>query len=292
MLHLIVLILKITGTLVFAVLGLLLLGILIIISVPIRYQLKGSLLDTLRGSAKVTWLLHILSVKAVYDQKFVFTVRFFGYRLFKPKRRRVEAEEEFEPLTAQELTNTTDCKEAAKEPKPAKQRTYVKREYRPPEKKSKQYHNKKNGLDVGRWYTRLLTKWKQIVNRICDRLQALKRSKDTVMDWIHDEANQRMVKLILKQVKKLLRHILPQKLRGRIKFGFDDPYLTGQVLSFLSLIHPFYYRQLQLEPVFDQVVLEGEFYLKGRIRLGTLLFCVVRVYLNKNFRVMLKKLLR
>ena len=52
-----------------------------------------------------------------------------------------------------------------------------------------------------------------------------------------DEANQRTFRLLKRQVWALCRHVLPGKAAGRVRFGFEDPYITGQVLTYIS---PFY----------------------------------------------------
>ena len=68
------------------------------------------------------------------------------------------------------------------------------------------------------------------------------------MFW-HDEQNQKAFRLVWKRTKKLVRYILPRKLRGRIHFGFDDPYDTGQVLAAVSPFYGMYARTLTLERI-------------------------------------------
>ena len=41
--------------------------------------------------------------------------------------------------------------------------------------------------------------------------------------------------------------------------------------------------------MFEEPVMEGELKLKGRLRMGTILWCGFRVFLNKNFRLLLKQ---
>ena len=82
------------------------------------------------------------------------------------------------------------------------------------------------------------------------------------MFW-HDEQNQKAFRLVWKRTKKLVRYILPRKLRGRIHFGFDDPYDTGQVLAAVSPFYGMYARTLTLEPDFTGTALGGELHLKA-----------------------------
>ena len=109
-----------------------------------------------------------------------------------------------------------------------------------------------------------------------------------VRAFLADAENQNTLKLLLGQVFKLIKHILPREIRGRVRFGFEDPYTTGQVLTYISPFYGLYANTVEIEPVFDEKVMEGELHLKGHIRLGALLWIVVRVFLNKNFRKLLK----
>ena len=70
--------------------------------------------------------------------------------------------------------------------------------------------------------------------------------------------------------------------KGRIRFGLDDPYYTGQILEGASLVYPFIYKSLDLEPVFDEKCLEAEGNFKGRVRVSYLLWLFWGVYRHKH----------
>lgn len=124
---------------------------------------------------------------------------------------------------------------------------------------------------------------------ICDKLKAGKKSYEKGRAFLENEENQKTIKLLFKQVKKLLRQLLPRKIGGRVRFGFDDPYYTGQVLTAVSPFYALYAKTLTLEPVFEEKVLEGELHIKGHIRVASLLWIGLRVLLNKNFRRLLRR---
>ena len=77
--------------------------------------------------------------------------------------------------------------------------------------------------------------------------------------------------------------------QGTVHFGFDDPYTSGQVLTWISPFYGLYGRHVQVIPDFLEPCLEGELKLKGRIRLGTLLFLVFRMLQNKQIRLWVRK---
>ena len=94
MLPIILFILKLLGILVLILLGLVLGVLLLILFVPVRYRIEGSYYERLKGKVRVTWLLHIVSVTAAYEDEFSILIRLFGFRLFKPvEESREDAEE-------------------------------------------------------------------------------------------------------------------------------------------------------------------------------------------------------
>ena len=137
----------------------------------------------------------------------------------------------------------------------------------------------------------MTTKISCTYQQICGKVDAGQKKLESVRTFLADHENQMTLRLLWKQLKKLLRHILPRKLSGRVRFGFDDPATTGQILTYVSPFYGLYAKTLKLEPVFDEKVTEGELHVKGHIRVATLLWIVIRVFLNKNFRLLLKKVM-
>ncbi|EXG86668.1 Protein of unknown function (DUF2953) [Clostridium sp. ASBs410] len=303
MLHIILFILKILGLLVLIVLGLVLAVALLILLVPVRYQAEGSYDGKVRGKARFTWLLHILSVSAQYEEDLIVRVRILGFRIGKPKKMdselkeaediMVQAMEIMEPEPIREALEVKDeihdrVKEEPKNLPPPKEEL---RSPTPPKEEPK----KKKGFRVMGVFEKLkkkvlraFTKLKFFFLRICDTLRTIKDKKDEIYAWISNKENQKTGKLLFRQVKRLVRHILPRRGRGNITFGFDDPYLTGQVLTYASVIYPLCHKHLNLYPVFDQTVFTVEGTFRGRIRMGTVLLIGSRMLLDRNFRRLLK----
>ena len=124
------------------------------------------------------------------------------------------------------------------------------------------------------------------------RSETIKEKKEEIQAWISNENNRKTIRLLLRQLKKLILHLHPKKGKGEVVFGFDDPYTTGQVLTAVSAVYPFCHKQLDIYPVFDRQVYTAEGHFKGRIRAGTLLLIAGRMLLDKNFRGLLRKWLR
>ncbi len=120
----------------------------------------------------------------------------------------------------------------------------------------------------------------------------LAEKKEKLTAFMQDEENQKLLHLLWRQAGGVFRHIRPRKLRLYLRFGFEDPYWTGKVLGYASMFYAYYHKNVELVPEFEQEVLEGNLYAKGRVRAGTLMAKGARLLLDKGFRNMLKKVLR
>lgn len=120
----------------------------------------------------------------------------------------------------------------------------------------------------------------------------LKGYKEKAVLFWNDERNQKTIKIIIGQIKGIIRHILPRKIRGRAVFGFDDPAATGKALQAFSVAYAWYGDSLEIIPVFDRSVLEMEVSLRGRVQAGVIAARCLRVLLNKNFRRLAWSLLK
>lgn len=334
MLGLLLLILKILGIILAALLGLILILALAILLVPVRYRGRGSYYHKPEGWIRITWLLHLICVQISYPEKPELVIRIFGFRAFKEKGDEAgEADEDWaespvlsaqevpeeladpkleEEVKAQEQPETEEQPETAKRLEPAGLPEQPETGEQPepaelpeqPESAGPQ-ERPSGGPDSTRkprkkknLFLRLTDRLRERIRRLqlsigilSNRIRILWLQKEQLMAFIHDEKNKKTFRLVKKQLKLLIRHVRPGKLKGSLTFGLEDPYLMGQILSGAALFYPLYHKSLKLTPVFEQQMIEGELFLKGRVRPGTLLFIGLRLLIHKNFRVLLKRFL-
>ena len=138
------------------------------------------------------------------------------------------------------------------------------------------------------WLRELPGKFQKLADGISKKKISLEKTWNSILAFWHDEQNQKAFRLIWKRTKKLVRYVLPRKLQGRIHFGFDDPYDTGQVLTAVSPFYGLYARTLTLEPDFTGTALDGELHFKGRIAIWYPLWTAARLFISKDFRRLLK----
>lgn len=296
------LVLKIIGLILLGILGLILALLLIVLLVPVRYRAEGTYQEELKGKASVSWLLHMLSCSVVYDGELDLAVRVFGLRIGKKDDKgaaeAAEAEEaEADDEVRETIIEPDDTAPAQTESEAGVAPEVVEPPPASPEEQQKNLEEeilqelkaeREEEVRTERSHKKKRKKKKFSFQKICDKLKDIGQQKDKAAEFLKDEKNQKTFHLLIRQLKALLKHILPRKLRGRARFGFDDPYTTGQVLMYISPFYGLYGKRFQIIPVFEEPVLEGEAWLKGRIRVGTVLILAIRVLLDQNFRTILK----
>lgn len=143
---------------------------------------------------------------------------------------------------------------------------------------------------IREWIRRFIVRLTAFFRNIKASAASVQKRYRSFRSIITDEKNRKTFRLVKKQSGALIRHILPRRLKGWIRFGFEDPYYTGKVLTIISPFYGLYGKNISIEPVFDEKVLTGEFCFSGRIRLSKLLWCIFRVVMDKNFRIIYRKL--
>lgn len=310
-------ILKWLGILLLVILGLVLAVLLAVLFVPIRYEAEGSFKGEPAAKGRVSWLWRLFSCQVVYDGEAEVSLRIFGVKTGRKKEAADGAEEAEIPepvVTARE--KHPEKEEPAGGNKPAEEapvsgsqpgeecpapempetceRTSAEKlesdaAKAAPEQLGAETETGKKRQKKKRIRQNPFQKIKVTFQRICGKLKTAEEKWQKLRDFLEKEENKNTFRLLKRQVIRLFRHILPGKVSGKVRFGFEDPYTTGRILTYISPFYGWYGRKIQVIPVFDEQVLEGEISLKGRIRIATLLFIGFQVWRDKNFRTLLKR---
>lgn len=293
------LILKIIGITLLSIIGLVLLVILLVLFVPIRYRADASYHEKCILNGKVTWLLHLVSLKAAYDDDgFTKHFRILGFDLLnrkkkerskkqkKPKKSRKPKEEkpldrlpeesEFtlegfddeqpetdtdkDPFTEQAQSDTEDAGFFAK---------------------LKEYVQK---------IADLINNFQDKVSAFLNKIKSMKGQFDRYYALIDNYRNREILSAALYQVMKALRAIRPRKWTANARFGFDDPATTGRILVILSILYPWTGKHLHVEPLYDEQLVEGDALVKGHVFLITLLIVGWKLYFNKDLKRLIRSL--
>ena len=264
MLHILLLILKIIGVIILAVLGIAVLLVGVVLFVPVRYSFEAETpggLDKLKLIGRATWMLSFATAHISYsDKKLDWKVRILWKRFQEEEKRKLQSESKKE--TARENADKeTVAGHETQQQSEAKNKT-----------KKKAKKKKQNIFDRIR-YT---------ISNICDKIKKILETKDKIVEFISDEVHQAAFGRVTKEFIYLIRYLRPRKLKGYIHFGFAEPYDTGRMLAFLSVLYPFYGEKMQIEPEFEREVLEGHITMRGKAHVFPFIITVCRLFLDKN----------
>lgn len=283
MLNIILCLLKIIGILILVILGLIVTILLLVLLVPVRYRIWVSYHDKPKGSVQVGWLFRLISLFVTYEETLEYTVKLLGFTILSSEKTK-EAEqpvltETQEPSEQPVLTKTqmpSEKSAVSETPDISHKKATPKSEKRTEEKGTQP----KPSLEE-----RIRSKAASVTEKVV----SLKQKADSIRRFVKDPANQATFKRIIAQVRSILKHLIPTSLKAEAVLGFDDPAVTGQVLSVCSILYLWYGESIQITPVFDESIIEGDAQVRGRIRLGTLLARMVWILLDKNFRILVKR---
>ena len=144
---------------------------------------------------------------------------------------------------------------------------------------------------------RIIHNFLGIPKRILKKIQSLAltiRNFCDKINWWKEFLDHPRIKEALsflwKNAKKLIYHVLPTRITGKITFGNEDPAVTGMVLAVLGMTIPFHKNKIEAAPLFDnENVLEGEIMLKGRIYGIVVLTTAAKLYFNKNIKYVIHR---
>jgi hypothetical protein len=138
---------------------------------------------------------------------------------------------------------------------------------------------------------KIRTFFSELKNKIISWFQTavnIKHKIGLVSDFIKDKINREGFQITYRSLKRLLKHILPRKLKSTIVFGTGDPCTTGQALGAMGILYSFYGDNVRIIPDFQNKIFEGKHYARGRIRLVTVLIIVIKLVSDKRFKQLRK----
>lgn len=258
-------ILKWLGIFLLCVLALLLMLCLCILFVPVRYHVYVTCENQWKIRGVVSWMLHILHLSFDTVTEKGMQLRIFGFDVSVGKRRKKAAKAPESHNTSSQTETARGVAETSEPEMMVAEEKQISQERVSAEKeKAKLQKNKEKSRFL--LYRSPMRNFFLSIRGIFDRIKSV------------DREGLEIVRLLLKNGGKLLRHILPRKIRGRIHFGTSDPAQTGEILGAVSVLFAMYGQGIRIVPDFDQAVFEGEAELQGHLRGIVLLILVIRMH--------------
>lgn len=303
MLNILILLLKIIMYIILGLLGLVLFIVLIVLFAPINYKVLADCHDTAIVKAKLRYLF--VSISVCFDQKdkkLENTIRVAGIRIgrgkgHKTKRTSEKTVEENENNNSsdegkKEIIDKTEAEEnniqKTVEKKQEENQQEIQEEIQQGiqqdknltentilEEQTKKESKKKNKISKK-------NKKREESNSSGDKLEEVKKKLNALKQFWQLDCTVKTRSYLKRYLFKTIKHIGPRKIKGNVRYGFDDPSQTGEVTGYLSMMPFVYQKDFSLEPDFYNKIIEGNVEMRGRIVLGYILRIAVNINIWKT----------
>ena len=271
-------ILKIIGIVLACIVGLVLLLVLLVLLVPIRYRFSGDGMNAdIQADGKASWLFGLLSASIRFaEKKLLYRVSVAGISLKKGDllnpEKSVPEETDLEPQILKPQKDKKEEKKAAALEVQNKPEPEVKTEIEKEKEKEKEKEDLSDRIE--HFFERLSEKYEGLIKKL-EQTEAVLTSKVTG----------RAVKKVKEQLFHILNHIKPKKIAGNINFGLEDPANTAIIYGTIDILAiAMSEGKLIITPEFYQKGISLDMVMQGRILIGYLLVCALRVFFNKDVR--------
>lgn len=118
----------------------------------------------------------------------------------------------------------------------------------------------------------------------CDKMNVLIEKKEKVRSFLEDEIHHAAFLKAIQSLKRLVLRLKPTDFSGNVRFGFEDPAVTGKTLAILSVMAPLFEGNLEVEPEFQEEILEGELLIAGKLTAWKFAALALELFTDKNIR--------
>lgn len=276
--------LKIIGIVILAIIALALLTILMVLFIPVRYKGKVYFKEVPDIALSVTWFFKFLSLNITYKDGLDIIGK-VGW-LFKVYSNHDDEDnvtnegiEDYESEVEETVDTVNENKKEDITVENTNKANVITEENLEAENKikaldkqeKKQSKKKKNKSNKKKSSAKKESKLDKLINKAKD-----------IHYLLTEEENKKTLLLMLEKTKNLLVHILPKRIVGFFKFGFDDPSTTGQVLEAVAIFYPLYRDDFKIVPMFYDEIIEVDISFKGRLRVFYALYIGLILWLNKK----------
>lgn len=325
------LILKITGIILGAVLGIFIAAVCLVLFVPVRYRGEAFVSDKEEGGGKefgaaffLSWFLRLVRVYVSAEKAFRVRIKVLFFTLYdtaredKPKKEKKEKRkkkksaesgvdnkaEQIKTAVPEVSAEVSEMKESVgqteSEEQPDKQ---AERKEEPdfekerPRKKRKKEKKKiksiiSNIIQTSRNFCGKLKRIKENAETVKEKITKLKAKAERLKELWEAAHVVRARELTLKEFLYLLKHTKPRKLEGYLRFGFDDPSVTGYAMAAYGILYPIWSPKLSVEPDFEKELLDCRVIIKGKVRVWHLLKAALVLFFSKDVRRAVKNIRR
>ena len=294
------------------VLGSLLLLALIILNiflfVPFRYKIGGSNKDKLYFYFLTSFFLSFFRLKIYYKEEMGYVaIRLFGIKIIdKTFPELIELVEKLsEKFSKKDKKSDKETEETSKTDDASLEADTIPEtdteEYTITEEEVEEFLNEPDEIDemnaveknitflssIKDFILNIKKKWynfKRFVKEKIDQWNKIKKYIKYYWKVLNHPSVKPTLKLFWDLMIKMMKHVWPRKWRLKIKYGDEDPYLTGKVHGYICMARGLFQREIDFTPVWDENIFEFDGYVKGRIQLIVFLMFAFKIFANRHLR--------
>ena len=133
------------------------------------------------------------------------------------------------------------------------------------------------------------------VKKAVSKIQELTYKAETLIHKVVDYPDRPYLQsLLLRILKKLIRRIRPRRFEVNMVYGMESPVTTGKIAAAYGVLSVILgdikHYQIRTKPDFEQKILDGDLYLKGRIQGYMFVFPVLRLAVDRKVWRLIKLL--
>ena len=274
------------------IIGVLLAFTLLVLFVPVRYRISA----VFPGNniiAKFHWLAGIVSLKIRYpaDDNQAYSFRIFGipFNWLFGRFIRDTDDRDADNNRQDEPEKTGRQKTGRKKPESKKPGKIPDTHNSESEKnESEKNESKKNESEKSESEKTCIQKkgrtGKTKISNIGVQVKKVIDVIKKIVSAIQDPDNIAVVKVIKDRLILLLKHLKPKKIYANMIIGTGDPCNTGLLFGGISILTGLWPGDYTLVPDFDNKVIEGNIYCKGRVRVSVLLYHIIKIMLDDTVK--------
>lgn len=282
-------ILAVIGIILLCIIGLILLVLGLVLFVPIRYKIKAHKETETVLQIRATWLLHFLSIIYIYPEPGEIVVRILGAKVWKMKIGEEKTDDAPEAETTEQEGKSAISKSAESEVTPKEEKESVEKE---PKKIEAEKTEAEKAEAENEEKTNVFEKIQYKIKSICDKIKKIFNNYEYYKDLLQQKENSLLFDRCKNRLFKVLKHLKPRVLKAEIIVGTGEPDTTGYLMAIYGMLIPVLGSDINITPDFEQKILEGRLYAKGRVRVATLLNHVVRIYFDEQLHNLLDNIQR
>lgn len=289
-------VLAIIGIVLLCIIAFLLVVLLAVLFAPIRYRLyvekeDGWKKENIHIRADISWLAGIVRAKARFFEPQVLKVQvlfFTVYDRFKEKKEKRQSKKTLKRQKTDQKTEKPTVNEKPKVQNSAAEKVLPEEKAPAQDAEEETAGTEETGKSPS--LRERLEKIRYTISSIYDKIKAAKDTAGYYKELLQSEEFKSCLSFVTGKTGKLLRHILPNRIKGYLLFGTGQPDQTGYILGMISIIRGIRgYDKFNVEADFERQIVEGKIQCRGHILLATVGILALQIYQKKELKELISK---